>query len=153
MIKKKRSVAGSIPLELYKKIISVIPVLTVDIAIVHRGKFLLLRRANEPYKGYWWTPGGRVLFGESPEKAAIRKALEEVGLRVKLVKILGTLNAPEKRWGIKSQTISIVYLANVVGKKQAIVLDSQSSDARWFEKIPQRTQRDVRKFLREAGFK
>ena len=142
-----------IQLALYKKIISVIPILTIDILIVSGRRFLLHRRANEPYKGYWWTPGGRGLLGESPEKAVIRKALEEVGLRVKLVKILGTLNAPEKRWGIKSQTISIVYLANVVGKKQEIVFDSQSSDARWFKKIPQRTQRDVRKFLREAGFK
>ena len=142
-----------IPEALYKKIISVIPVLTVDIVIVRRGKFLLHRRANEPYKGYWWTPGGRVLLGESPERAANRKALEEVGLRVKLVKILGTLNAPEKRWGIKSQTISIVYLANLSSKKQKIILDSQSIEARWFSKIPSRTHTFVKRFLREAGFK
>ncbi len=142
-----------IPTALYKKIISLVPILTVDILIVSGKKFLLHKRANEPYKGYWWTPGGRVLFGESPERAAIRKAREEVGLRVKLVKILGTLNAPEKRWGVKSQTISIVYLAKPASKKRKIILDSQSTDARWFSKIPSHTQRDVKKFLRKAGFR
>ncbi len=142
-----------IPTSLYKKIISLVPILTVDVVIVHRGKFLLHKRANEPYKAYWWTPGGRVLLGESPERAATRKALEEVGLRVRLVKILGTLNAPEKRWGVKSQTISIVYLAKLTNPKQKVVLDSQSVEAKWFSKMPSRTHSLVRTLLREGGFR
>ncbi len=142
-----------IPLALYKKIIGTVPILTVDIVIVHKGKFLLHKRANEPYKGFWWTPGGRVILQESPERAAIRKAYQEVGLRVKLDKILGTLNAPEKRWGIKSQTVSIVYLAHLLRAKQSILLDFQAADAQWFSRIPQRTQKDVRGLLRNAGFR
>jgi colanic acid biosynthesis protein WcaH len=142
-----------IPLALYKKIISNVPILTVDIVIVHQGKFLLHKRANEPYKGFWWTPGGRVLLGESLERAALRKAYEEVGLRIKLGGILGTLNAPETRWGVKSQTVSVVYMGRLVGTKQTITYDAQSTDAQWFAKIPQHTQNDVRRVLRKAGFR
>ncbi|MEK7649533.1 MAG: NUDIX hydrolase [Patescibacteria group bacterium] len=142
-----------VPLALYKKIIGTVPILTVDVVIVHRGKVLLHKRANEPYKGFWWTPGGRVFLGESPERAAVRKAREEVGLHVKLGGILGTLNAPETRWGIKSQTISIVYEARLITARQETVLDSQSTDVGWFSKIPSHTQKDVRKLLRKAGIR
>jgi hypothetical protein len=37
--------------ELYRKILERMPIPTVDVIIVHKGKFLLLRRNNPPVKG------------------------------------------------------------------------------------------------------
>jgi len=43
-----------------------------------RGTVLLLRRVPD---GTWDYPGGRLKSGETPQQAAIRKALEETGFR------------------------------------------------------------------------
>jgi ADP-ribose pyrophosphatase YjhB (NUDIX family) len=52
--------------------------------IVHdeHGRILLIQRANEPGRGLWSVPGGRVEPGESDETAVIREMREETGLDV-----------------------------------------------------------------------
>ena len=42
-------------------------------------KFLLIKRADKPEKGYWAVPGGHVEKGETQYEAAKREAKEEVG--------------------------------------------------------------------------
>jgi len=37
------------------------------------GRFLLVKRGDEPVKGYWWVPGGRILRNETFYAAARRK--------------------------------------------------------------------------------
>ena len=46
------------------------------------GKYLLVQERKEPFNGLWGFPGGHVDPGETFEQAAIREALEEVGLTV-----------------------------------------------------------------------
>jgi len=56
----------------------------VDIIIELEDKgIILIQRKNPPYG--WAIPGGFVDYGESLEKAAVREALEETSLQVKLV--------------------------------------------------------------------
>ena len=45
------------------------------------GKILLIKRANEPYKGFWSLPGGKVNHGEHLEKAILREIEEETGIK------------------------------------------------------------------------
>jgi ADP-ribose pyrophosphatase YjhB (NUDIX family) len=52
---------------------------TTAIIIEKDGKFLLIKRANPPEKGFWAVPGGHVDSGESIFQAAKREAKEEVG--------------------------------------------------------------------------
>ena len=58
----------------YEKILEVLPILCVDCVISHNGKCLLLRRINEPAKGQYWFPGGRVNKNEKIKDASLRKA-------------------------------------------------------------------------------
>ena len=44
-------------------------------------KVLLVRRAIEPYKGWWAIPGGRLQPAETLDDAAARKLLDETGVR------------------------------------------------------------------------
>ena len=46
------------------------------------GRLLLVLRANEPSRGRWSLPGGRIEPGESAEQAAAREVREETGLDV-----------------------------------------------------------------------
>jgi 8-oxo-dGTP diphosphatase len=47
-----------------------------------RGRLLLVQRANDPSRGLWSLPGGRIEPGESAAEAAAREVYEETGLRV-----------------------------------------------------------------------
>ena len=46
------------------------------------GRLLLVQRANEPGRGLWSVPGGRVEPGEDDAAALVREMWEETGLRV-----------------------------------------------------------------------
>jgi ADP-ribose pyrophosphatase YjhB (NUDIX family) len=47
-----------------------------------RGRLLLVLRANDPGRGLWSVPGGRVEPGEDDATAVVREVAEETGLRV-----------------------------------------------------------------------
>jgi len=65
-------------------------------AVIHdpRGRLLLVRRANEPGKGRWSLPGGRVEPGESDTEAVIREVHEETGLTVTVSHLIGRVERP-----------------------------------------------------------
>src|SRR4030088_195708 len=53
------------------------------------GRLLLIRRANEPHRGLWSLPGGRVEPGETTEEAIVREVREETGLVVSAGAVVG----------------------------------------------------------------
>lgn len=65
-------------------------------AIVHdaAGRLLLVCRANEPGKGRWSLPGGRVEPGETDVSAVVRELLEETGLEVQVGSLVGSVQRP-----------------------------------------------------------
>lgn len=52
------------------------------ILINTRNEILLVKRKDEPRKGYWDLPGGFMEINESAEESASREVWEEVGLKV-----------------------------------------------------------------------
>jgi ADP-ribose pyrophosphatase YjhB (NUDIX family) len=61
--------------------------------LIKNGEILLIRRANEPYKGQITIPGGRKKRGESLREACAREMLEETGYTLKRMKFAGILHA------------------------------------------------------------
>ena len=57
-------------------------------------KVLLGKRKNCFGAGSWGLPGGHLEFGESFEEAIAREILEETGLIVKEVKVVGVFSTP-----------------------------------------------------------
>ena len=127
-----------IPTDFYRKIVDVIPILCVDVVIRDKDRFLLVKRANEPVRGRWWVPGGRVLKGETITTAAKRKMKEELGINVKLLEPLGYYEKHFKKneFGLESgiHTVSIVVLAKLLSSK--VKLDNQSSAWRFSKSLP-----------------
>ena len=65
------------------------PKLVAGAIIESGGGVLLIRRAIEPGYGKWTFPGGFVERGEIAEAAAGREALEEAGVKIEVMGIVG----------------------------------------------------------------
>jgi 8-oxo-dGTP diphosphatase len=63
-------------------------------------RLLLVRRGQEPAKGSWSVPGGRVEAGESDETATAREVLEETALRVSVGRLVGTVERDAPGGGV-----------------------------------------------------
>jgi 8-oxo-dGTP diphosphatase len=72
------------------------PIPTVDVIIEQNSKILMIKRKNEPYRGYLALPGGFVNEGEKIEDAARREINEETSLRIDLLEILGVYSDPKR---------------------------------------------------------
>src|SRR5689334_1333093 len=57
------------------------------------GRLLLVRHANGT--GSWGLVGGLVEIGESPAEGAVREAAEEIGVPVRLDRLVDALGGPE----------------------------------------------------------
>jgi ADP-ribose pyrophosphatase YjhB (NUDIX family) len=58
-----------------------------------RQKVLLTRRTDN---GRWCLPGGRAESGESVVETCLRETLEETGLEVRIVRLLGVYSSPHR---------------------------------------------------------
>ena len=135
--------------KLYQKIVQNVPLLCVDVIILDKNKILLVKRKDEPAKGEWFVPGGRVYKNETLEKAVIRKALEETGLRVRVIRKLGVyefFSKTSRFEGISSHTVDIAFLTEPL-PNQKIKLDASSSDFKWAEKIEDDLPEFIKKIL------
>ena len=63
-------------------------------------RLLLVRRGQEPAKGTWSVPGGRVEAGESDEAATAREVLEETALRVDVGGLVGSVERDAPGGGV-----------------------------------------------------
>ena len=101
------------------------PKLVAGCFVIDAGRVLLIRRGIEPSLGKWTFPGGYVDFGENSATAAVRETREEIGMRVKLGRLLGVFTdqtAP-------AMTV-VVYLA-APGKEPPRVSD-EATEVRYF---------------------
>jgi len=62
---------------------------SAGVRIEKDNRLLLVQRGIEPWYGKWYMPAGFVEVDEEPEHAAVREALEETGLTVKLKGLAG----------------------------------------------------------------
>ena len=64
------------------------PLVGVGVAVVDEGRILLVQRGQEPAKGQWAVPGGKVNGGERLKEAAAREVAEETGLDVEIGEVI-----------------------------------------------------------------
>ncbi|WP_329002489.1 NUDIX domain-containing protein [Kribbella sp. NBC_00709] len=89
-------------------------------------RLLVVRRANEPGRGLWSIPGGRVEPGEDDPTAVAREVAEETGLTVAVGDLVGEVERP----GLRGQLYVIRdYQATAVGG--TLTAGDDASDARF----------------------
>lgn len=111
--------------KLYETIRQSFPIPCVDIVVVNNDeKILMLKRSNDPAKGEWWFPGGRVHFNETRPDAVHRKLKEECGLVATDIREVATKDLILRNSdGTLSHAITTVYIVHAAGE---IILDDQS---------------------------
>jgi 8-oxo-dGTP pyrophosphatase MutT (NUDIX family) len=97
------------------------------------GRVLLVRHAGQGDE--WGVLGGAVEVGEPPAAAAVREAREEIGVDIRLVRLLDVLGGPdyEVRYpnGDRVAYVTAVYEARITDGSPA-VSDGELSDIDWF---------------------
>ena len=88
------------------------------------GRLVMVRRAIQPGYGLWVFPGGFVDRGEPLETAAMREALEESGLKVRLDALVNVYSYRD------AAPVIVVYAATAVGG--ALTIDEESLEAALF---------------------
>jgi 8-oxo-dGTP diphosphatase len=90
------------------------------------GRLLLIRRANEPGRGLWSLPGGRVEPGESDAEAVVREVREETGLVVSPGQLVGRAQIGDFDVGDYACTVLGGRLAAATDALDAAFLDPRT---------------------------
>jgi ADP-ribose pyrophosphatase YjhB (NUDIX family) len=108
-----------------------VPMIRCVGAVVHdaQGRLLLVQRANDPGRGQWSLPGGRVEAGESDASAVARELHEETGLLVRAGSLVGSVSRPA------SSGVFMIfdYAAEVVGGE--LSAGDDASAAAWVDLV------------------
>jgi ADP-ribose pyrophosphatase YjhB (NUDIX family) len=103
--------------------------------VVRDGRVLLGRRAHDPWRGLWGSPGGFCELGEHPADTVVREVREETGLDVEVERYLGTwvdvyANDPGEQ---DAGVINVAYYtATPVGDGRPRLEPAEVSELGWF---------------------
>lgn len=96
-----------------------------------REKILLTQRADN---GRWCLPGGHMESGESAAEACEREVLEETGLNVKAIRLLGVYSDPDQlviyKDGGKAFFVVLNFEVTVLGGE--VGLSNETTAFGWF---------------------
>jgi len=123
------------------------PLVAVD-AVVMRpdGSVVLVKRAKEPFKGFWALPGGFVEYGERVEEAIKREVREETGLEIAVEGLVGVYSEPSR--DPRGHIISIAFFAREIGG--SLRPSSDAADVRAFSALPARLAFDHARIIKDA---
>lgn len=111
-------------------------------------RVLLVRRANDPQRGFWTLPAGFVDAGEDPAEAVRRECREETGLETRILALQDLLFGQEHPRGAH---ILIVYRLEVIGG--ALLPGDDVDEAGFFslQELPPLAFKTTQQILRQTG--
>ncbi len=114
---------------------------------------MLAKRAEEPYRGRYFVPGGKIIGSESVEDAVRRVMRRELGTTRGDITFVGhfTVKNPPKM-GIRWLSLWHFHLVEVP-KDVIIRLNQENERVKWFTHIDPRWPAPVRHALESAGFR
>ena len=94
-------------------------------------EIVLIRRGQEPRRGEWSIPGGKLEWGESVKQAVLREVREETGLTVDiigLIEAVDSITRDEKGAVVRHYVLIDFMVRRVVGE---LCAGSDAAEARW----------------------
>ena len=121
------------------------PLASVDILVVHEGKLLLMRRANNPGKGVWFLPGGRIRCGETIEETVLRELDEETGLTARKIEAKGGMT----HFWSDAHYVTTIHRVDVVGSE--VRMDDEHDEYMWVSELLDDIHPLVREMAERTG--
>jgi len=110
------------------------PAVTTDVAVFtlqqQSLQLLLIKRAQEPFRGSWALPGGFLEIDEDLECCAKRELQEETGVSGLYLEQLYTFGAPNR--DSRERIISVTYYALAPPDRLTPKAASDAAEAHWF---------------------
>lgn len=125
------------------EIISKTPLISIDLVIRNKeDKILMGQRLNEPARGKWFVPGGRIRKNECLEEAFERVSLDELGQKIYLseARLLGLFTHKYNTnykciEGISTHYVVLAYEIFLTEKVDIDIMSSkQHSELLWLGK-------------------
>ena len=107
------------------------PIPAVGAVVFKEGKILTIKRGQEPSRGKWSIPGGRIELGETAFKAARREVMEECSIEVAIERVLDSVDniMRDEEGRVKYHFVIIDLLAKYVSGE--IKPQSDAEECRW----------------------
>lgn len=134
----------------FSSIIKNTPLISIDLVTYNQeGKILLGKRVNEPAKGFWFVPGGRIHKDETLDKAFSRTVEDELGF---------TLSREEATfYGLyehfytnsvfnEEDSTHYIVLAHKITIEEELKLNNQHESYKWFDKDELLQSEDVHQY-------
>ncbi|WP_309138818.1 NUDIX domain-containing protein [Haloterrigena gelatinilytica] len=122
---------------------------SVGLLVRYEDGVLLGKRTNDPAKGYWFLPGGRVRKCETRREAVHRIAEEELGLSVEIVESLGAFehiyDASDVEGVDTKHYLANGYVVDAVGGH--LRTDDQHDAVQVFHSTPDPLHNNIRAYL------
>ena len=117
-----------------------------------KGEILLTKRAIEPERGSWHYPGGFILKGETLNKCFERISSKELGVKLdfKKTKLLGAFENIEG--DARGHILDLIYEYKF-SKNIILSLTKETSEIKFFKKLPTKIGFSQRSILNKLGFK
>lgn len=124
---------------------ALMPIASVEAIIIKDNALLFLKRKNNPVKGEWWFPGGRIRKGETFKETLYREVKEETGLAVDIIKFVGVYNRifPDRH------DVTIVFLCRCFDDE--VTLNNEHSEYGFFKTPPQNIHPCLLQAIKESG--
>lgn len=111
------------------------PVASTIGLVEYKGKYLAMKRNDEPAKGLWDLPGGFVNAGETALEALLREVIEETNLTATPGTFIGTF--PSVYGDTDITVLGCAYVVHA--ETDVVVLSDENSEYAWFplEQLPE----------------
>ena len=99
--------------EEFLKVIEATPLVSIDLIVRNpQGHILMGKRKNQPAKGSWFVPGGRIRKGEDVNTALTRTGKEELEVKLTMddVRFIGVFDHMYKENFAEAEGISTQYI-------------------------------------------
>ena len=122
----------------FKTVVESTPLVSIDLCLVCEGQLLMGLRHNEPLKGQWFTPGGRLLKNERWQDGLARIAKIELGLSASSddFQLMGMWDHFYENSaideGISTHYVNLPHVCYLRSQPE-LLLDAQHESVRWFD--------------------
>lgn len=123
----------------FKTVIENTPLVSIDLCLVCNGQIFLSKRRNDPLKGRWFTPGGRIHKNETWQDALLRILEVELGLtgiELEDFTLMGIwdhfYSNSALDQNISTHYVNLPHFAEIKSKPR-VVLDDQHDEFKWFD--------------------